>query len=176
MIENCHHEKGIHTVCSAGDRTGLPIQLLTIDFIDQVFERDKHFLNSETLLSRSSCVYGCSERDLVGASFSITAISFSTDLGSVISIFRSNVLVAIESLSFLFWKHRNNQIIWSETIIHYIFSWTRSIASLLISIAATLIVGSITGFIPAWAVTDEIIALLFSSEGISSSSYAADER
>jgi hypothetical protein len=100
--KNRHHEKGIHTVCSARDRTGLPIQLLTIDFIDQVFERDKHFLNSETLLSRSSCVYGCSERDLVGASFSITAISFSTDLGSVISIFRSNVLVAIESPSFLF--------------------------------------------------------------------------
>ena len=34
------------------------VQLLIFNFTDQVFERDKHCFNNETLLSRSFSVYG----------------------------------------------------------------------------------------------------------------------
>ena len=70
------------------------------DLIDQRFERDKNRLNSDSLLSLSASENGCSESFPLGSSVAMTSISFLTDSGSVSSIFRSNVLVAISFSSF----------------------------------------------------------------------------
>src|SRR5699024_4772611 len=76
--------------------------LVFLQFTHQVFERDKHCLNSRRLLSLSCAVYEWSEKGFFVASFAITSISFLVDSGSVISIFRSNILVAINRPSFPF--------------------------------------------------------------------------